>query len=362
MKIIISNYDEIKNPYYGGGGAMSNHKIGKYLAEKNEVMIICGAFKGCRNGVVEGVFYKHIGIKRFGPILGQIFFSLLLPVFALIENYDLWVENFVPPHSTNFIPIFTNKPVVGVSSLLHAKEFSQKYGIPFYLIENLGLKFYKNILVLSNEYAKKVQKINKKAKIVEIPRGVDDAYFEIKGNENNYILYLARIDIFQKGLDLLLKAWKKVVYRYPHIKLVIAGNTTFAEERKFKQIVDQLSLDKNVKYIGLVKGEKKRTLLSNSLCVISPSRFESFGNSSLETLAAGKCLIVFDIPGYCWIPENVSVKIKSVNFNLLAVAIERVISNKELRIKYGKLARNFAENYRWKKIFKLYEAYFLNVN
>jgi len=42
MKIIISNYDSVKNPYYGGGGATAIHEIASRLTKKFEVTVLTG--------------------------------------------------------------------------------------------------------------------------------------------------------------------------------------------------------------------------------------------------------------------------------------------------------------------------------
>ena len=99
--IIMSNYDSLKNLYYAGGGAVQTHRLGKALRNEYNVMVICGAYPGSQDETIDGVRYRYIGFKHAGPLAGQLLFSLLLPLYALKERYDLWIENFVPPHSTN---------------------------------------------------------------------------------------------------------------------------------------------------------------------------------------------------------------------------------------------------------------------
>ncbi len=114
MKIIFSLYDDINNPFYRGGGALATHQLALRLAKRgHDTKIICGNYVNAKDRTVNGVKYKHIGSKNLGPIMGQISFSLLLPFYVLTEKFNIWIENFVPPHSTNMLQIYTKQPVVG---------------------------------------------------------------------------------------------------------------------------------------------------------------------------------------------------------------------------------------------------------
>src|SRR3989344_7293123 len=155
MKIIISIYDSINNPYYRGGGAYAAHEIAKRLAKKHLITVICGAYKNSKDQVIDGVNYKHIGFKFTGPKLSQLIFSLLLPFYAMRSNFDIWLENFQAPHSTGFIPLFTKKPVIGITTTLHAEDFFKKYKIPFHFIERMGIKTYQHLIVLNQSLERK---------------------------------------------------------------------------------------------------------------------------------------------------------------------------------------------------------------
>jgi glycosyltransferase involved in cell wall biosynthesis len=357
MKIIISNYDDIKNPYYAGGGAYMLHEIAKRLSKKHKVTIICGSYKRSFDEVVDNVVYRHIGIKAGGPFLGQAAFSLLLPLFAVKESYDVWIENFVPPHSTNFVPLFTKKPVIGITSILEAREFSRKYKLPFYVIENIGIKQYKNIIALSNAMEKRVKKNNPNANVKTILAGVDNSLLKLKTTEGKYVLYLGRIDIYQKGLDILVEAWKKLALKNNVIRLVIAGNGAKNEEEQLKNMIKRNNMEDSIELTGKVGGKKKEDLLANCLFAVVPSRFESFGIVALEVLAVGKALICFDIDGFSWIPKNLCKKIKNLNSDAFAEAISDLIQKRSLRKKLSDNGRIFAKEFNWDSVAEKYEEF-----
>lgn len=357
MKIIISNYDDLKNPYYAGGGAYMLHEIAKRLSKKHEVTIICGSYKGSFNQIIDSVTYKHIGISIGGPLLEQAVFSLLLPIHAMIEAYDLWMENFVPPHSTNLIPLFTKKPVVGITSTLDAHEFSRKYKLPFYLIENFGIKQYKHIIALSEAMKQRVKKLNPKTNVKIIFAGVDDIFLKLKTNQGKYILYLGRIDVYQKGLDILVEAWKNIAYKNEGIKLIIVGSGTKGEENRLKKLVTKNNLEQSTKLIGKVSEKKKENLLTNCMLAVCPSRFETFGIVALEVLAIGKPLICFDIDGFSWIPKDLCIKIHTLDSDDLAKAMSDLIKEKKLRKRLSANGRIFAKKFNWDAVAEKYEEY-----
>ncbi len=59
--------------------------------------------------------------------------------------------------------------------------------------------------------------------------------------ENNYILYLGRIDIYAKGLDTLIDAYKDFCKSFPEIRLFIAGDGR--EMKEFKDMLLKLPDD-----------------------------------------------------------------------------------------------------------------------
>jgi len=60
-RIIFSNYDDPKNPFYGGGGARAIHEVARRLAVRHDVKIITGSYPGSRDEMVDGVSYTRIG-------------------------------------------------------------------------------------------------------------------------------------------------------------------------------------------------------------------------------------------------------------------------------------------------------------
>lgn len=355
----------MKNPYYGGGGAWSVHEIAKYLAVSNDVVVINSKHPLAKNNaLVHGVTYKRIGFGTLGPKIDQIIFWFLLPLYVLLEKYDIWVETFLPPVSGSFIQRFTKKPVIGVAFFLNANKMEEKYKFPFTIFENLLIRNYRYLIATNNILRKKLSNINRKATIETIPLGVDDSLINkvYKYKEKNYILYLGRIDIYNKGLDTLLEIAPNILKSNPLVNLIIAGSGDKSQEDWFKNQVKKLRLDNRVLFVGHVLEKEKFKLLSESILYIFPSRYETFGLSVLEAMASGKPVVLFDIPGFSWIPKKYVAKVPANNSYAFKQKVLTLLKNKRERQKLGRASQEFAKGFSLEKVGNKYSKFFSKVN
>lgn len=173
MRIVFSNYDDIRNPYYGGGGAIAVHEVAKRLAATHTVTVLTGKYPGSTDEIVDGVVYKRVGAHVLDPRIGQLLFHFSLPWFALTMKFDVWVESFTPPFSTALLPLCTRKPVVGLTHLLGGKAMKLKYGLPFDIPERMGLKVYKHVIVLQDALKLELAQMAPHIQTYVIPNGVD---------------------------------------------------------------------------------------------------------------------------------------------------------------------------------------------
>ncbi len=350
MKIIFSNYDDVKNPYYGGGGAFSIHAIAKRLVSKYDVIVITGKYPGSKNEERDGVYYERIGVSFGGPQFGQALYQILLPLYVLRKKFDVWFESFTPPFSTTCLQIFTRKPVIGVIHLLAGREMARRYKLPFHWLEYLGLKTYKNIVALTENLKEQVRYSNKKVNISIIPNGLDNALLQ-RGPavKDNYILFLGRIDFTQKGLDLLLESFFKIK-DLTTANLIIAGSGEQQEVDKLNNLTQKLNLSDRVQCVGRVEGQTKDDLLDKSIVVVMPSRFEAMGIVALEAFCVFSPLVVFDIPSFEWVPKDCALKVGAYDTDKLAQGMLSLLNDATLRDSISSRAKSFVQKFNWEKI------------
>lgn len=293
-----------------------------------------------------------------GPKVGQLLYQLLLPWYVLTKKYDLWIESFTPPISTGLVPLFTKKPVIGLVHMLSGEDMKRKYHIPFDRVESVGLKLYSHFITPSNAIQQSVAKHNKKAEIVVIPNGV--TLPQQTGGTKKYLLFLGRIEIDQKGIDLLLQGYSSSRKKLPYT-LVIAGGGEAKQIQKLNQLIQDYHLEGSVEYRGRVTGQEKLTLLNEAKCLIVSSRFETFSLVSLEALANGVPLITFGIPGLSWIPRHARIIVEAYNSKALGKAMVEIVNDDALAASLRHNGKIFAKKSSWESVTKSYATFLKHV-
>ena len=347
MKILHLIYDHINNPWVGGGGAVRVYEIYKRLALKGyDITVISGNYPGAKDYEEEGINFKFLGVKN-NYVLSTFSYAYLANKFLKekFEFYDIIIEDFAP-----WNPIFSSKYQDKKSIVLQiqnylGKEILKKYllfGIPFYFVEKIYPKKFKNIIVVS-EALKKRLILNASV----IPNGIEKVYEISKGG--NYIGFIGRIDIRQKGLDLIVKVCKEL----KDFNFTIAGDGR--DRKRFLKMINHLT---NINYLGKVKGTTKENFFKNSQFLIMPSRFEGQGIVALEAAALGKPIIVSDIPELKYVTENgFGISFRSGDAKSLKEAIEYLYDNEKLILQMGEKGRQYAKQFTWDRIAEEYENY-----
>ncbi len=346
--IIFSSYDDVNNPYYAGGGARAIHEVAKQLAAHYKVIVYTGNYPEAKNAVIDSVQYKRLGPAMFGPKLGQLFFHLILPFIVRKETFDVWIESFTPPFSTSALQKYTSRPVIGLAHMLSSEDMRRKYKLPFHLIERQGLLTYNNFITITPQTKKAISKHNKNANFFVIPNGVEVKHINpAKDKTNNYILFLGRIEVDQKGLDLLLDSYAQISEK-TKTKLVIAGSGTKHEVEMLKKIIKERDLEEYVELKGRVEGKVKEDLLLNATMIVVPSRYETFGNVVLEAMSFNKPVIGFAINGLEWVPEDCMIKVKKFDTKQMAKQLLTALRDKRKLQKMQKAAHQTVKKYSWK--------------
>ena len=142
-----------------------------------------------------------------------------------------------------------------------------------------------------------------------IPSGVDADAFECLPNpgffrsqypelrEKTVFLFLGRLDIQQKGLDLLIPAFAQVVAEKHDLHLVLAGPDEDDAAHTLRKMVGDCGISQNVTFTGLVSGDLKKAVLQDADVFVLPSRFEGLSIALLEALCMGLPVLVTDRVG-----------------------------------------------------------------
>ena len=162
---------------------------------------------------------------------------------------------------------------------------------------------------------------------------------------------------YNKGYDLLIKAWHKIASDYPDWHISIFGR---GDSKEYMKIIRELHLEKQIHFRGAQKNILPHYLDSSIL--VLPSRSEGFGMVLIEAMSCGLPCIAFDCPcGPRDIIENGvdGFLVPPLDIGKLAYCIKALIDNPTLRKEMGEKAKRNVMRYnisnvalQWKKLFQ----------
>ncbi len=375
MKILHLLY-ESKGDYFGIGGVGTRaYEIYKYLKDRHDITFLCKKYPGARDKEIEGLRHIFVGTESRSLTKTLLTYAYKSGLFLKKygKDYDVIIEEFSPAIPT-FSHAFTKRPIIlqvqGYTGRLYFKKYNFLYALVLYFMEYFRPRFYKNFIFISAETAKKLlSKIfppstsfpSAETLIKVIPNGISPELLNTSPEDGDYILYLGRIDIFSKGLDLLIRAYEEFYKSFPHIKMVIAGDGK--DIKLFRGIISKLPQDtrKNIKLTGWISGDNKAEVIRNALFCVFPSRHEVQPISVLEAMAFEKAIIVSDIPEFSYIIENeAGLSFKSGDVASLSKSLkELMVSNKRHEI--GTRGRNWVKEFTWERVARQYEDFLKSV-
>jgi phosphatidylinositol alpha-mannosyltransferase len=360
VRILHLDPDDMANPL-SGGGPVRTWEIYRRLARKHEVTVLTPTFPGSTPTLArDGIQYIRLG-RKLGDhgSSHHLTFLASLPKAVRQHDYDLLVEDFMPPCSATWTPWFRrrDKPLIASVQWFFAHEYTRKLKLPFHWGQAWGVRWYNRFVVLTDDMKHTIERLNPQADCRVLRNGVDDSLFEIEPRVGDFILYLGRIEVHAKGLDLLLQALASLPEaRRP--RLVLAGSGF--EEGLLGHWLDRTGMRPWVDVVGRVDATKRAELLRDCRFMVMPSRIETFGLTIAEAHAAAKCVVAFDAAPMNEVVAPHCQRARAFDVASLADAICRLhaLPNDDLAHQ-GALARQWARRFDWDAVAAAQEAFYL---
>lgn len=227
------------------------------------------------------------------------------------------------------------------------KKGTLKKKFYFYFLSKKWFSKASLIHTITPNEKKNLKQYFKNTKLVEIPNLISmNSEREQDVNKDKYILYLGRLNR-TKGIDLLIKAISEI--KNQDVKLKIAGG--FNEYKsELELLVDSLNLTDKIEFLGLVKNEFKKQLISKAWVMVAPSYSDVIGMVNLEAASYKVPMITTYNVGLKkeWAANG--GKLINPNVKELKNALTEVLNwTVKERNKNGELLFNFVkQNYSWK--------------
>ncbi|MDA8189531.1 MAG: glycosyltransferase family 4 protein [Dehalococcoidales bacterium] len=202
-----------------------------------------------------------------------------------------------------------------------------------------------------------------------IPNGIDLRQF----NENveplpeyndGYlnILFVGRLEK-RKGFQYLLKAFPYIKHEIPNARLIVAGGYGEEDKEQYESFAQRTGLA-DIVFAGFVPSELLPRYYKSSTLFCAPSTGgESFGIILLEAMATGKPIVASDIEGYRGLLQHgvEGLLVPPKDETALAVAIVRLLADRELREKMAEGGRRKALDYSWSKVARQVLKYYYDL-
>jgi phosphatidylinositol alpha-mannosyltransferase len=189
-----------------------------------------------------------------------------------------------------------------------------------------------------------------------VPNGIDVAAygphvqpFEWANDGRKRILFVGRFEEARKGFKYLLRALPLVKQQFPDARLIVIGA---GRPEKFEGLMERLGVT-GVEFKGFVSHEDKaRYYASCDVACVPSTGNESFGYTVVEPMAAGKPVVAGDIAGYASVMtsgEN-GLLVEPRNPQALALALVRVLADRDLQHRLGAAGLVEAQQYAWSRV------------
>ena len=234
-----------------------------------------------------------------------------------------------------------------------AMKLSQSINVPYVITEHSSMFALDSIVLHGNILSNVKHSFKEASRVICVSQGlknyiksytdnieiignvVDCDLFNISQNDINQnekfsfftIFYMKNeAQVINKGVDLLISAFKLLIERCPNCVLKIAGEG--ASKPFVQELIQSNSLQSNV----FLLGELNRNLVAKEMqscnVFVLPSRYETFGVSYAEAMACGKPVIGTYTGGPdTFVDENSGILVPINNIEALLLAMEKIINN-----------------------------------
>jgi glycosyltransferase involved in cell wall biosynthesis len=376
--------------FHHGGPIFSVHNLNKTLAKKGINVSVYTSNLGLVDKVptnqeinIDGVEVIYFGFTKLLDFIATPGWQFSLQMSEALKNnlkaFDLiYIINIwsYPATIAAYYSRLYKKPYILVpSGMLYPDTFYKKRWkkwLYYHLVVKKDLRGASAIHYTAEDEAEKTHSfLGLKNRTIIVPNGIDFSEFsnlvdreKLKMyypylKDKKIILFLGRIH-WIKGLDILIKAYARLVKDRDDVHLLVVGNDEGGYIKKVKRwireygmdYVDYNSTDKDytedtkVTFTGMLTGKEKIEIYKGSDIFVLPSYSENFGMVVVEAMACGLPVVISDRVGIAKkIEQNNAGIIIDTNTEDLYRGIKLLLDNSALKKEIAVNGRKLAQDY-----------------
>lgn len=276
-----------------GGPSRSVPILSKGIAENNcSVTLITQRTSDMNLHVLEDTNNASTVILPYGASSSDLESAIVNGKFDIIHIQSIWspiyhrVCNIAKKHG---IPYVMTPRGALEPWCMAQKKWKKKIAMMLY--QKRDLQNAAAILTTAEMEAMHLRELGLTSPIAIIPNGIDVSEYQCRHrdfihNIKKQVLFLSRIHQ-KKGIEILIRVWKKIVADFPDWNVVIAGNGEDAYIEKLKRFISSNGLSDVIEIIPPIFGSAKHKLYMESSLFVLPTYSENFGMVVAEALACG---------------------------------------------------------------------------
>jgi glycosyltransferase involved in cell wall biosynthesis len=353
MRILLINWQDIKNPA-GGGAEVYLHQIFKRLAAQgHNITLLCSQFSGAsREEVIDDIHVVREGNRNL--------FNYVVPIeyerkFRR-EHFDIVIDdiNKIPFYT----PIYVREPLLGMVMHLFGGSIFKEASIPaasyVYCAERLALSVYRKTPLVAISESTRTELLShgcRQENIFLVPCAVNHTAYRQLSNVTRtepVIGHVGRLKKY-KSVDHLLRAFAIVLKVMPEAKLIIIGDGD--GKPAFEQLSRDLQIHHATTFTGFLPLEEKVRLLNQMQIVVNTSAKEGWGLTVTEANACGAPAVASDVPGLRDAVKDgeSGLLYEYGNIEQLAEKILLLLRDEHLRSRLANGALEYAQSLTWDK-------------
>lgn len=306
-----------------GGAVFSTHLLNKHLVKQGVDVTVYTTKAGLPNSLysndetsLDGVkvrYFEHVADMDFLGQTGWHFSPQLtralnaeVPNFDLVHIQSVW--NYPVAAAAHFARKYKKPYVVTPRGVLYPVTFSHKLWkkrLYWHLVSKRDLSNAAFVHYTTTDEAERCHAfmgLHNRYEVV--PNGIEihtenrvgskdrfyTKYPQLKGKR--LVLFMGRLN-WKKGLDILLKAFVRLVTESPDVHLLVAGTDDGdGYANQMRKLVSALTITDHVTFTDMLSGVEKSDAFMNSYMFVLPSRSENFGLAVAEGMSYGLPIVI----------------------------------------------------------------------
>lgn len=351
MKILIINWQDIKNPLSGGAEVHLHEIFSRIVAMGHEVTLLCSEYESClKEEFIGGIKVIRKGKRNTFNFLAR---KLYKRVYSNLD-FDIVIDdiNKIPFYT----PLFVKKPLLAISHHFFGtsiyRETNPIAGTYVIISEKFVDRIYKQTpfaVVSKSTLDEFLSRGFKRNNFTIVPNAIEHKAFPMKVSEKSekpVITYFGRLKKY-KSVDHLVRAFAIVKKELSDAELWIMGRGDYSD--KLKSLTEKLGIADAATFFGFVTEEQKIDLLSRSHVMVNTSLKEGWGITNIEANACGTPVISSNVPGLRdSVKDGQSGQLYEYgNIVELADKLINYLSDSELQNKLSHGAVDWASQFSW---------------